>query len=175
MKKNWPTFSYGFLWENVHLGYGYFLHLDLVGSDFRYVTKSESTGYPVIITILPTSCYLTSRKKLYLLLLFLNIAKKAAQGIFEILSFTYSPPCVFVHKIKHWVKSWQPNIRLWRFMAIFSLRSVIKVKRNLCNQIFGCGDWGLYSQPLVLNIERNLRNRIFGCEDSWQYFHFLLC
>ena len=30
-----------------NLGYGYFLRVDLVGNDFRSVTKSESTGYPV--------------------------------------------------------------------------------------------------------------------------------
>ena len=40
VEKNQPTFSYGFLWENVHIGYWYFLRLDLVGNDFRYVTKS---------------------------------------------------------------------------------------------------------------------------------------
>ena len=38
-------------------------------------TEFPSTGYHVIITFLPTSCYFTSREKLYLLLLFLNIAK----------------------------------------------------------------------------------------------------
>ena len=53
-------FSYGFLWENVHLGYGYFLRLDLVGNDLPAGTKSESTCYDVIITSLPTSCYPTS-------------------------------------------------------------------------------------------------------------------
>ena len=75
LKKNLPTLSYGFLWENVHLGYGYFLRVDLVGNNFWSVTKSESTGYPVIITPLPTSCYPTSKKKLYFLFLFLKLAQ----------------------------------------------------------------------------------------------------
>ena len=70
LKKNRPTFSYGFLWENVHLGYGYFLRLDLVGNDLPSVTKSESNCYPVIIKSLPTSCYPTSRKTIFLFTFF---------------------------------------------------------------------------------------------------------
>ena len=74
VERNGPTFSYRFLWERVLLGYGYFLRLDFVGNGLRSVRKSESTCYPIIITSLPTTCYPTSKKKLYFFLTFLELA-----------------------------------------------------------------------------------------------------
>ena len=87
-------FSLEFLQKYVHLGIGYFLSFDPVGSNLRSVTKSESTCNHVIITSLPTSRYPTSRRKLYfskkknligfalssLLLFYANINKPAVQA-----------------------------------------------------------------------------------------------
>ena len=91
LKKNWLTISLGFLWENVHLGYGYFLRLDLVGNDLWSGTKSGSTCHDVIITSL-SSCYPTFRKKLFFSTFFKNLLREGFKKTIESVIMIIPPP-----------------------------------------------------------------------------------
>ena len=54
-----------FLWENIHLGFGYALLLNPVGTAQQCGTISESRCYHVVFTSLLTNFYPTSRRKLH--------------------------------------------------------------------------------------------------------------
>ena len=61
-----PTFlTMFFLWEYVHLGFGYFLFSNSVRKAQQSWTKSKSCCYSIVIMSLQTNCYPTYRSQLY--------------------------------------------------------------------------------------------------------------